>query len=72
VWQPIGKLQMPQPLLKFAVQEFDFDQYDLDPNQIRVMETSAPALYAPDKAESLHFALFNAKPKAKPQGSAIQ
>ena len=68
VWQPIGKLQMPGPLVKFSEQEFDFD-----PNQIRVQEISAPALYAPDKAETLHFALVNARPKAdSPQGSAMQ
>jgi len=67
VWQPTGRLQMPPPLLKFSEQEFDFG-----PDQIRVQEISAPALYAPDKTETLHFALVNARPKPKPQGSAIQ
>ena len=67
VWQPIGKLQMPQPLLKFSEREFDFDR-----NQVRVQEISAPALYAPDKVETLHFTVVNARPKAKPQGSAMQ
>jgi len=68
VWQPIGKLQMPQPLSKFSEQEFHFD-----PSQVQVQEISAPALYAPNKTETLHFALVNARPKEKsPQGSAMQ
>jgi 4-amino-4-deoxy-L-arabinose transferase-like glycosyltransferase len=67
VWQPIVKMQMPRPLLKFSEQEFDFDV-----NQVRVQEISAPVLYAPAQVEKLHFALINARPKAKPQGSAMQ
>jgi len=58
---------MPPPLVKFLRQELDFD-----PNQLRVLEITAPALYAPDKAETLHFTLVNARPKAKAQGSAMQ
>ena len=63
---------MPPPLVKFLRQEFDVDRLDFDPNQLRVLEITAPALYAPDKAETLHFTLVNARPKAKAQGSAMQ
>ncbi|HEX5219109.1 MAG TPA: glycosyltransferase family 39 protein [Verrucomicrobiae bacterium] len=68
VWQPIGKLQIPRALRQFSEAEFEVDL-----NHAQVQEISAPALYARDKIETLHFALVNARPKAKfAQGSAMQ
>jgi len=70
-WRPTGKLEMPEPLLKFSVQEFG-----IDPSQIRVQEISAPMLYATDKTEQLHFTLVTSctarVTSAAPQGSAMQ
>jgi len=71
VWRSTGNPEVPEPLRSFLVREFD-----VDPSRIQPQEASAPALFAPDRTETLRFALVTSRSERTPlpfsQRSAMQ